>query len=131
MGSPNWRHRLERDFTFAPRRDGAGLALRLLELSGQRDLRVQRRLDAWLHATAPIMPDIRTGNAELDGTPADDVVAALMLRLGARDLTPTGSSSGLLHAGAVIDGLPPGEALRLVRAALTAARRPAGHAGRS
>lgn len=103
---------------FAPCRDGASLALRLLELSGHCDRRVQERLDAWLHATVPLMPDIRTGNAELDEISPDEVVAALMLRLGARFLTPTVSSSGLLHAGAVIDGLPPGEALRLVRRAL-------------
>ena len=64
------------------------------------------------------MPDVRTGNAEVDGTPVDAGLVALTLRLGAHDLTPTGSYFALLHAGALIESMPPGEALRMLCLAL-------------
>lgn len=105
---------------FAPSRDGAALALLLLDLSGERDARIQRRLDVWLHAIIALLPEIETGDHELDQLPFDEVLAALMIQHGARHLTPTGSASGLLHAMAVINKMQPSEALRMVRAALEA-----------
>lgn len=84
MGSPNRRHRLERDFMFAPRRIGSELALRLLDLASDRDPKIQDRLGAWLKEVLSLLPNVRMGDPTLDAMPFDSVLMALMAQRGWR-----------------------------------------------